>query len=92
MEVVIVGLGEDFDRIADLLAELGVKRPIVLADRYGKVGARYQVRFLPTTFLISREGRIREVIRGELPDFQRIIREKAAALSLEDSFPEGAEP
>ena len=42
---------------------LGLTYPILL-DTQGTVTQRYQVRALPTSFLIGRDGKIREVILG----------------------------
>jgi thiol-disulfide isomerase/thioredoxin len=39
-------------------------RPPILLDRDGEVGRRYQLRSLPTSFVIDRKGVIREVILG----------------------------
>jgi peroxiredoxin len=43
--------------------DLGLSLPILL-DRDGEVGRRYQLRSLPTSFVIDRKGVIREVILG----------------------------
>jgi thiol-disulfide isomerase/thioredoxin len=68
IKVVIVGFKEDFDQIGELLKELGVTKPLVLSDRYGKVGEKYGVRFLPTTFFIGADGKVKDMIFGELKD------------------------
>jgi thiol-disulfide isomerase/thioredoxin len=68
VKVVLVGFKEDFDRINELLKELKVTKPLVLCDRYGKVGEQYGVRFLPTTFFIGADGKIKDVIFGGIRD------------------------
>jgi thiol-disulfide isomerase/thioredoxin len=68
VRVVIVGFKEDFDRINELLKELKITKPLVLCDRYGKVGEKYSVRFLPTTFFIGADGKIKDVIFGGIKD------------------------
>jgi thiol-disulfide isomerase/thioredoxin len=66
--VVIIGFKEDFDQINGLLKELKITKPFVLCDRYGKVGEKYGVRFLPTTFFIGADGKIKDVIFGGIKD------------------------
>jgi thiol-disulfide isomerase/thioredoxin len=79
IRIVIVGFKEDFDAIRSLLAELKVDKPVVLCDQHGKVGEKYGVRFLPTTFFIGSDGRIKDVIFGEIKD-EKELREKAGKL------------
>jgi thiol-disulfide isomerase/thioredoxin len=80
IKIVIVGFKEDFDTIGSLLAELKVDKPVVLCDRDGKVGEKYGVRFLPTTFFIGSDGRVKDVVFGEIKD-KKELREKAGKLS-----------
>ena len=79
IEVVIVGFKEDSDTIGQLLAELNVDKPIVLSDGDGKVGEKYGVRFLPTTFFIGSDGKVKNVVFGEIKD-EKELREKAGKL------------
>jgi thiol-disulfide isomerase/thioredoxin len=72
VKVVLIGLKEDFDIINGLLLELKVDKPIVLSDRYGKVAEKYQVRFLPTTFFIGGDGKVKDMIFGEISGEQAI--------------------
>lgn len=80
IKIVIVGFKEDFDTIGSLLAELKVDKPVVLCDRDGKVGEKYGVRFLPTTFFIGSDGRVKDVVFGEIKD-KKELREKSGKLS-----------
>jgi len=80
IKIVIVGFKEDFDTIRSLLAELKVDKPAVLCDRDGKVGEKYGVRFLPTTFFIGSDGSVKDVVFGEIKD-EKELREKARKLS-----------
>jgi thiol-disulfide isomerase/thioredoxin len=80
IKIVIVGFKEDFKTIESLLAELKVDKPVVLSDENGKVGEKYGVRFLPTTFFIGSDGRVKDVIFGEIKD-EKELREKAGKLS-----------
>jgi hypothetical protein len=69
---VIVGVKEDFTSINALLANLKVDKPIVLSDRSGKVSEEYQVRFLPVTFFIGNDGKVKHVIYGEIGSAQAL--------------------
>lgn len=80
LKVVVIGFNEDFDMINGLLNEIKVDKPIILADRYGKVGEKYGVKFLPMTLFIASDGTVRDIIRGELPDIEKVFREKAGKL------------
>ena len=73
IKVVIVDVKEDADTIGAFLAELKVEKPVVLMDRYGTVGDEYQVRFLPTTFFIGAEGRVKDIIFGEIKDKDELM-------------------
>jgi peroxiredoxin len=68
VQVVIIGVKEDFDKIGPLLAELKVNKPLVLSDLHGKISGKYQVRFLPTTFFISADGKVKDISFGEIKD------------------------
>ena len=73
IKVVIVDVKEDVDTIGAFLSELKVDKPLVLMDRYGKVGDTYQVRFLPTTFFIGADGRVKDIIFGEIKDKDELM-------------------
>ena len=66
--IVLVDVKEDFDTINTLLAELKVNKPVVLSDRAGKTAENYQIRFLPTTFFINADGKVKDMIFGEIKD------------------------
>lgn len=80
IKTVIIGFKEDVDTIGSLLDELKVNKPVVLCDRDGKVGEKYGVRFLPTTFFIGSDGRVKDVVFGEIKD-KKELREKSGKLS-----------
>jgi hypothetical protein len=63
-----------------LLTELKVNKPVVLSDDHGAVGEKYGVRFLPVTFFIGSDGRIKDVIYGEISG-EKELREKAGKLA-----------
>ena len=81
IKIIVIGFNEDFDKIGEMLSELKVDKPIILADRYGKVGEKYGVKFLPMTVFIAPDGTVKDMIRGELPDIERVFREKAGKLA-----------
>jgi hypothetical protein len=56
-----------------------VDRPIVLSDRHGKTAEQYGVRFLPMTFSIGADGRVKQVIFGAIDD-ANILRDSAGKL------------
>jgi thiol-disulfide isomerase/thioredoxin len=66
--VAVVDVREDFDAINGLLSGLHVKKPLVLSDRYGKASESYQVIFLPVTYFIGADGRVKDVIYGGIVD------------------------
>jgi thiol-disulfide isomerase/thioredoxin len=73
IKVVIVDVKEDVETISAFLAELKVDKPVVLMDRNGKAGDKYQVRFLPTTFFIGADGRVKDIIFGEIIDKRELL-------------------
>jgi peroxiredoxin len=79
IKVVIVGVKEDFVKIEAFLKELKVDKPMVLSDREGTVTRMYQVRFLPTIFFIDCDGKVRDMIFGEVDDAEE-LRKSAAKL------------
>jgi hypothetical protein len=67
-----VDIKEDFDTIREFLSELDVDKPVVLSDPDGRIAGKYQVRFLPTTFFIGSDGRVRDMIFGEIFDAKEL--------------------
>jgi cytochrome c biogenesis protein CcmG/thiol:disulfide interchange protein DsbE len=80
IKVVIIGFMEDFDAIRGLLSELKVTKPLVLSDERGAVAEKYGVRFLPVTFFIGSDGKIKDVIYGEI-EGEKELRERAGKLT-----------
>lgn len=54
---------DTFSNIAPFLDEYGLTFPVLL-DQSGVVGSAYQLRSLPSSYFIDREGIIREVVIG----------------------------
>jgi len=61
--VLAVDVGEGDAQVAAFADERGLSFPILM-DRDGAISTRYQVRAMPSTFFIDREGVIREVTLG----------------------------
>ena len=66
---------------AAFIQEMGLTFPILL-DRDGGVSNRYQLRALPTTYFIDRQGVIRSVVPGG-PMSESLIQSKVADLLAE---------
>jgi cytochrome c biogenesis protein CcmG/thiol:disulfide interchange protein DsbE len=83
--VVILGLNvtnQDSEKdIPPFVKEFGLTFPILL-DRDGSVSTLYQLRGLPTTYFVNREGIIRTVVVGG-PMNETFIRSKIEALVQE---------
>ena len=74
IKIVIVSYQEDMEKAAEFLEQLKVSKPLILADPHGWVGRKYSVKGLPMTFFISSDGKIKDIIPGELPDFEKVMR------------------
>jgi peroxiredoxin len=61
--VLAVDMQETDAQVAAFVDEMGLTFPILM-DRDGSVSARYQVKALPSTFFIDREGIIQNVTLG----------------------------
>lgn len=68
---------------AAFVQELGLTFPVLL-DRDGSVSNRYQLRALPTTYFVDRQGVIRSVVPGG-PMSESLIQSKVADLLAEAS-------
>lgn len=80
IKIVIIGYKEDFNQFIDMLDKLRVGKPVILSDRHGKVGEKYGVYGLPHTVFIDGNGKVRDIIIGELPNISKVLREKARKL------------
>lgn len=63
--VVTVNLREDKKTVQNFVKKGGYTFPVLL-DSAGKVGNLYQVRGIPTTYFIDKNGIVREVVVGAL--------------------------
>ena len=82
IKVVIVDVKEDFNTIDSFLAELKVDKPIVLSDRHGKIAELYGVRFLPVTFFIGADGKVKHIIFGEIIDAKEVRKKRREAVAI----------
>lgn len=64
-EVLAINMGQDDDTIKNVNRRLGVTYPL-LSDRLKITSRQYGVAFVPTSFLIDREGVVLERINGPL--------------------------
>lgn len=76
IKVVIIGYKEGFDAFMGMLEDLKVNKPVTLSDPYGKAGKEYGVYGLPVTVFIGADGKVKEIVRGELTG--KALKEKAA--------------
>ncbi|MCY3914748.1 MAG: TlpA disulfide reductase family protein [Chloroflexi bacterium] len=63
LRILAVNLGESLQAARDWMIQLGLAYDILL-DRHGALTARYQVRGLPTTFVLDSDHIIRRVYYG----------------------------
>jgi len=78
IKVVIIGYKEGFDAFMGMLEDLKVEKPVILSDPYGKTGKEYGVYGLPMTVFIGADGKVKEIVKGELTG--KTLKEKAAKL------------
>ncbi|MBI1801653.1 MAG: TlpA family protein disulfide reductase [Chloroflexi bacterium] len=78
--LIVLGINqlEDAETAAGFLRALQLNFPVGL-DRDGAIGARYQIRALPTTFFIDRNGVIQDVVYGGPMD-AALLQSKVTAL------------
>ena len=85
--VTVVGISEDgprnFAKVRPFASRYQLTYPLVL-DEDGSLQSRYQVRSLPTTFVIDRAGRIAWTHQGYQPGLEQMI-DEALTRALADS-------
>jgi len=64
-----VNLDEDSSKAANLLQKIPVSFPI-LYDNTKKVSTQYDVKAMPTTFLVDRDGKLRYVHKAYKPGYE----------------------
>ena len=62
-EILAVNLQEQDDQMSAFVDEMGLTFPVIV-DRAGDLSSAYKVTSLPTTFIVDREGIIRDRIVG----------------------------
>lgn len=75
-KIVIIGYKEGFNEFMGMLEDLKVDKPVILSDPYGKAGKEYGVYGLPMTVFIGVDGKVKEIVKGELTG--KALKEKAA--------------
>jgi len=75
-KIVIIGYKEGFNEFMGMVEDLKVDKPVILSDPYGKAGKEYGVYGLPMTVFIGADGKVKEIVKGELTG--KALKEKAA--------------
>lgn len=68
-ELLGVNIDDDSGKAMDMIAELGVRFP-VLFDADKSVSERYEVETMPVTILVDRNGTVRHVHQGYKPGYE----------------------
>ncbi|MEI7024195.1 thiol-disulfide oxidoreductase ResA [Paenibacillus sp. y28] len=71
VEIVGVNVGETKGTVKQFADQYSLAFP-VFTDPAGEAAGAYQVRSLPTTFVIDKSGKIVEIINGELSDIGKV--------------------
>ncbi|AKJ29228.1 TlpA family protein disulfide reductase [Caldimonas brevitalea] len=80
--VLAVNVDEDGRNAASMASKLGVKFP-VLFDSEKKVSRLYDVKAMPSTLIVDRDGRVRYLHRGYLSGYENTYDEQIRALLKE---------
>ncbi len=80
IRIVLIGVREAPGTIRQLLTELRIDRAVAVSDRDGRVTEQYQVLFLPTTFFVGADGRVKDIIFGPIKD-EAQLRKSAATIA-----------
>ncbi|PUB83114.1 MAG: TlpA family protein disulfide reductase [gamma proteobacterium symbiont of Ctena orbiculata] len=80
----LLGVNVDEDRAAadKMLSDLPVSFPILYDDR-SKVSKQYQVKAMPSTFMVDRDGRIRYLHKGYKPGYEEEYQQQIRQLLRE---------
>lgn len=66
-----INIGESSAIIEEFMQSQGLSLPVLL-DREGKVAQKYNIQFIPTTFLVDKDGIIQEKIIGAFQSKEQI--------------------
>ncbi|MEW8030399.1 MAG: TlpA disulfide reductase family protein [Candidatus Thiodiazotropha sp.] len=77
-----INLGDDAEAIRDFLIDFPIDFPVLL-DHRGRTSQRWQVRGLPTTFVLNRRGEIIRRVVGEREWDDEILLYELQALQLD---------
>ncbi len=78
LEILAVDLMEDREAVSEYVEAMGMEFPVLL-DAKGQVGERYNVRGIPTSVFIDKEGIVRRIHQGTLTD--ALLKEYVAEIS-----------
>ncbi|MES9972805.1 TlpA family protein disulfide reductase [Candidatus Thiodiazotropha sp. LNASS1] len=80
----LLGVNVDEDRAAadKMLSDVPVSFPILYDDR-SKVSKQYQVKAMPSTFMVDRDGRIRYLHKGYKPGYEEEYQQQIRQLLRE---------
>lgn len=65
VSVLTVNYGESVERVSAFVEKMDMDLPVLL-DAFHRARYDWQVRAVPTTFILDRQGRLRYVVRGEI--------------------------
>ena len=74
LEVLAINIGESPSLVTEFLQSYNLSLPVLL-DTGGKIATKYNIRYMPTTFFIDKDGTIQVKIIGAFPN--KIAIEKA---------------
>lgn len=78
-EVIAINLDENLEDAHDFLKQFPVSFPIV-RDASGAVAEQYQVKGMPTGYVIDQSGRVNYIAEGFDPDDEKAIEDMVSAL------------
>ncbi len=81
--IILIGFQEEREKTAAYAKTLADPLLIVLSDASGAAGASYHVRFLPTIYAVTAEGKIKDLLFGASRDIQYELRKIADKLEIE---------
>ena len=68
----IIDIAEDDEVVARFMEDRGFTIPVIM-DQTGDVATRYNISALPTTFILDREGVVRNITVGAFPGKEAIL-------------------
>ena len=72
MEFIAANLGEDVEKVKEFAQDKGMTFTVAL-DKDGAVAEAYNIRYIPTTFLIDKQGVIRHIKVGAFASEEELL-------------------